>query len=89
MKKARKFFALIGALLLIGLYISTIVLAFMQNDMANRLLQASVFSTAVIPIILYGFTLAIRLNKKDEMNSIVFDKDENAEQKKGAVKKLP
>jgi hypothetical protein len=60
MKKFKQIFALIGAVLLVCLYGSTLVFALMKHEDATNLLRASIFATTVIPIFLYAFTLAYK-----------------------------
>ena len=63
MKKLHRFLALAGVILLILLYLSTLIFAFMDSELASDLLMASVAATIIVPVILYGFTLFIKLSK--------------------------
>jgi hypothetical protein len=60
MKKFKQIFALIGVILLVCLYGSTLVFALMKHEEATNLLKASIFATTVIPIFLYAITLAYK-----------------------------
>lgn len=71
MKKTKRILALIGAVLLAALYLSTLIFALMKSELAVSLLKISVFCTIVIPVLLYGYILIYRvLNKsKEDKNS--------------------
>lgn len=66
MKKSKRIFALIGAALLICLYGSTIIFAFVDHSASLHLLKASVAATILLPVLLYAYTLAYRLSHKDK-----------------------
>lgn len=57
--------ALLGALLLITLYVSTLVLALMHNPVSTSFLMASILATFFIPVTIYGMTLIANILKKD------------------------
>lgn len=71
MKKTKRILALIGAVFLAALYLSTLIFALMKSELAVSLLKISVFCTIVIPVLLYGYILIYRvLNKsKEDKNS--------------------
>jgi uncharacterized membrane protein YhfC len=48
----RRIFALIGAILLAGLYISTLVFALMKSELAHNLLITSIVFTIFVPVVL-------------------------------------
>ena len=66
MKKSKRIFALAGAVLLIILYLSTLVFAFIDTDTSTRLLKASVALTILIPVLLYAFTMVYKLLGKND-----------------------
>ena len=70
MKKARRIFAMIGVILILAMYGSTMVFATMKSPNAKPLLMGSIYCTIAVPVILYGMTLVAKLlkNKNDEMN---------------------
>ena len=71
MKKYTRIFAFIAALLLAGLYVSTLVFSLMSHPMAANLLKGAVAATILIPVILYGCILVYRLahpHDEDENN---------------------
>ena len=54
---ARRIVALIGIILLVALYASTLVFALMKSPAAKGLLMAAVFCTIVVPVLLYAMTI--------------------------------
>lgn len=65
MKKFRRIFALLGVIILVLLYASTLIFAFMDSPQATNLLMASVGATILIPVLLYGMTIFTRLFKNE------------------------
>ena len=57
MEKIKRILALIGAVLLVCLYGSTLVSALMDSPAADGLLRASIAATILIPVLLYAFIL--------------------------------
>ena len=70
MKKFKRFLALLGVILLDLLYLSTLIFALMDSELATGLFKVSVAGTILIPILLYGILLFYRLLNQD-------DSDEN------------
>lgn len=64
MKKAKRILALIGVVILAGLYLSTIVCALFGSDNYMDLLMASLYATVVIPVLLWAYTFIYKLLKK-------------------------
>ena len=58
---ARRIVALIGIILLIGLYGSTLVFALMDSPAAKGLLMGAIFCTIAVPVLLYAMTIAARV----------------------------
>ena len=65
MKKHKRLFAGIGAILLFLLYISTIILAFIDSPLATKLLGISVAATILLPVIFYAGILVYRIMNKN------------------------
>lgn len=63
--KTQRILAAIGALLLFGMYASTLVFALVDHPAAFGLLKASVACTIILPVFLYAYTLVYRLIKND------------------------
>ena len=70
MKKFKRFLALLGVILFVLLYLSTLIFALMDSELATGMFKVSVAGTIIIPILLYGILLFYRLLNQD-------DSDEN------------
>lgn len=55
MNKVKRIAALIGVILIISMYIITLISAFIATEKAPGLFLASIFSSIVIPIMLWFF----------------------------------
>lgn len=66
MKNRKRIPALLGAVLLIALYVSTLIFAFLDSPLFSDLLKLSVAATIFLPVILYACILFIRLGNHDE-----------------------
>ncbi len=53
MKKAKQICALIGVILLVALYVSTLIFALIGSDDAIIMLEISVFLTIVVPALIW------------------------------------
>lgn len=53
MKHFKRFFAIAGVILLLGMYGASLVLALMDSPQAFQWLQASIVATVIIPILLW------------------------------------
>ncbi len=60
MKNLKRILAVIGIILLAGMYVITLILALTDNSHAGNVLMASLFATVVIPVLLYAFLLVYR-----------------------------
>ncbi|SEW34273.1 hypothetical protein [[Clostridium] fimetarium] len=49
--------------LLLGLYITTFILAFMKSPTAQKLFQASAIATIALPVMLYAYMLIYKYLK--------------------------
>jgi len=61
--KIKRIGALALVVILLGLYITTFILAFMKSPTAQKLFQGSVIATIAIPIMLYGYMLIYKYLK--------------------------
>ena len=61
MKKAKRIFALLGAVLLAGMYLITLILALFANPASKNMLMASIGCTVIIPCLFYGMMLVARV----------------------------
>lgn len=66
MKKAKRIFALAGAVILIALYLLTFLFSLMDSDLAHGLFGASFACTFIIPVVSYACILLYRLSHKDD-----------------------
>ena len=69
MKKTKRILAIIGIVLLAGMYISTLVFAFIDHSKTMWLLKSSIACTILVPVLLYAYNLIYRLLKRDEDQS--------------------
>ncbi|MEF9946500.1 MAG: hypothetical protein RR869_07560 [Lachnospiraceae bacterium] len=69
MKKTKRTLAFIGVILLVGLYVSTLIFAFVDHSASLGLLKVSVALTILVPVLLYAYTLIYKLTKKEDDTS--------------------
>ena len=65
MKRTKQILAIIGIIILAGLYITTLVLAIVNNELTQRFFIASIVCTVVVPVLIYVYQWLYRLIKKD------------------------
>lgn len=58
--------ALLGVILILCMYAAALISALSHNPNSTSWLMAAIFSTVVIPVIIYAMQLAARLMKGDE-----------------------
>lgn len=68
MKNVKRILALLGAVLLLLLYVSTLILAFLDNSASQGLLKLSVACTILVPVLLYAYSMFYRLTHKNDMD---------------------
>lgn len=61
MKKSKRILALAGVILLVAMYVSTLVFALIDSELAIGLFKASIACTIFIPVFLYAVILIQRL----------------------------
>lgn len=66
MEKVKRILALIGAILLFGMYASTLVFALTDHSSTIGLLKASIACTIILPVLLYAYTLVYKIAKGSE-----------------------
>jgi heme/copper-type cytochrome/quinol oxidase subunit 2 len=64
MKKIKQILAIAGALLLVGLYLATLVLAITDNSATMNVFFASIVATVIIPVLIWAYTMIYRLVNK-------------------------
>ena len=81
LKKIKRILAILGAIILAGLYISTIVCALSSNENYMDMLMASVYATVIIPVLIWAYGFIYRLIKKSSK-----DAEEVAKKNKESLK---
>lgn len=66
MKKLKQITALVGAVLLVGMYVLTLILSLSNDPNAGNMLMASIYCTVLVPVFLYACTLVFRLKRPGE-----------------------
>ena len=66
MKKTKRILAIIGVILLIALYGSTLLFAFTDRTKTTGYLKASVACTILVPVLLYAYTMIYKLTRKND-----------------------
>lgn len=69
MQKLKQILAIVGIVLLVALYASTLVFAITDNPSTFTLLGASLAATIIIPVMLWIIGVFLRINKKDDNES--------------------
>ena len=69
MKKSKRIMALIGAILLVLLYVSTLIFAFIDSVVSQKLLMAAIAATILLPVLLYIYSLFSRTSLTDDSDS--------------------
>ncbi|MCD8216558.1 MAG: hypothetical protein LUD01_00665 [Clostridiales bacterium] len=90
MKKVKRIIAMIGVIALLALYVSTIVLAIIGSEQAMNLLKAAIYSTVVLPVLLWTYTFIYKLlkdhfstgNEEERKNGPTDETDEETKEKK-------
>lgn len=63
MKKAKQIAAIISIILLVGMYVLTLVFALIDHSETQSMLKASLYTTMVIPVMLYLFIFLTKMFK--------------------------
>lgn len=61
MRKTKRILAFAGIFLLIIMYASTLIFAFIDTSKTQWLLKASIACTIFVPVLLYAYTMFYRL----------------------------
>ena len=69
MKKSKRIMALNGAILLVLLYVSTHIFAFIDRVVSQKLLMAAIAATILLPVLLYIYSLFSRTSHTDDSDS--------------------
>lgn len=63
MKKIRQILAILGIILLGGLYLTTLVMAVIDNTNTMQMFHACVYATVIIPVLLWAYSFIYKLIK--------------------------
>ena len=69
MKKVRQILAIIGIIILVGMYIATLVCALSGSENFMSMLMASIYTSMVIPVLIWAFTFLYKLFNKDDSDA--------------------
>ncbi|MDO4616501.1 MAG: hypothetical protein Q4B03_03460 [Lachnospiraceae bacterium] len=69
MQKLKRILALLGVILLLAMYGSTLVFALLDHPNAHGMLMGSIYCTIVVPVFLYAVMLAGRVLSKRKKES--------------------
>lgn len=64
MNKMKRILALIGVIVLIGIYVTTLISAIFTTPATSGLWKASIFCTIAVPVLLYAYMLIYKVLKK-------------------------
>lgn len=65
MKTLKRILALAGVVIIVGLYVTTLVIALVGGENSGKFLIASIVATVVIPTLLYIFNWLYNMIKED------------------------
>ncbi len=86
MKKIKRIAAMVGVILLVGMYVATLVLALSSSPQAQNLLMASIVCTVVVPVLIYAMELVARVLGPSDKEELP-EKEPDAVLKKTSQKK--
>ncbi len=66
MKKVKQILALLGVVILLGLYAATIICAVSASENFMNLLMVSIYATVIIPVLLWAYSFIYKLIKKQD-----------------------
>lgn len=68
MKNTKRVLALVAAILLFGMYLSTLIFALIGSPHSTDLLWASIACTIILPVLIYAYLLVYRLTRHDDQD---------------------
>lgn len=66
MKKTKRILAVIGIVLLVAMYLSTLVFAFLDRSASMNLFKASIAMTILFPVLIYVYTVIYKRATKNQ-----------------------
>ncbi len=84
MNVVKRILAIIGIVILVGLYVTTLILAISGDESYTRWFTASIVATVVVPVMLYVYQWLYKLVKKQAEDGrsgpeIIYRNDDNNE----------
>ena len=79
MKKLKQITAIIGIILLVGLYVLAFLAAFLDHTHTMRYLAAALAATILIPVLIWVMEIFYRLNENKKKNNALFSGSTNSE----------
>lgn len=84
MKKLKQILAITGIIVLLGIYVLAFVFALIKSPGAESMLMAALYSTVIVPVLLYAILLVYKWTKETDgiekidsekaaVNTIIFD----------------
>jgi len=64
MKKVKRILAILGILILVGMYAATLICALSANENFMVMLMASIYASAVVPVLIWAATFLYQLFHK-------------------------
>ena len=74
MKKVKQILAILGIIVLVGLYVSTIICALSASDNFMNMLMTSIYASVIIPVLIWAYSFIYKLIKKDSEEKDTTDK---------------
>lgn len=65
MKKIKQILALLGVIILAGLYVATLICALSGSENYMSLLMTSIYATVIIPVLIWAYSFIYKLIKKN------------------------
>ncbi|MBQ1748896.1 MAG: hypothetical protein II044_01155 [Lachnospiraceae bacterium] len=66
MKKVRQIAAILGIILLVGMYVFTLIAAFTDNPETMHILGASIALSIIVPVLIWVLGIFVRIGKDDK-----------------------
>lgn len=75
-KSTKQILALTGIGLLVGLFVLSMILAFIDTPLTNQLFKVSISLTFIVPVILYVIIMFYKLSHKNDVPEDIIYADE-------------
>lgn len=74
----KRILAILGIVLLLGLYAATFIFALMKSPASTGMFKAAIYCTITVPVLLYGYSLVYKY-LKDRNKHINMDEHEEVD----------